>query len=229
MESQFYLAIFRPGPLKQVQGLKKQSFMNTYRFLFNNGKKTSATLFWFFTTLLTVTLTSTTIVLLANPHPLFPAWLLLLYMPLTLMAIYKLFKVASERRSTEIVSLSKDGFSSSRFGTVLFSEIQSIKVPVREIGLLGGLQHDYYKNRDADIPYLEFAIITRNGKTINWILNEWGGLYNSKEEFTVFFNFITALTDELYQLYHPNEQHNSYLKILDEKGSWYGSTANTER
>lgn len=202
--------------------------MNTYRFRFNNGKKISATLFWFFTTLLTVTLTSATIVLLANPHPLFPAWLLLLYMPLTLMAIYNLFKVASKRRAAEIVSLNKDGFTSSRFGAVLFSEIQSIRIPVREIGLLGGLQLDYYKNRDADIPYLEFTLITRNGKTINWMLNEWGGLYNSKEDFTVFFNFITALTDELYQLYHVNEQHNRYLKILDEKGFWDGSMANRE-
>lgn len=192
--------------------------MNTYRFRFNNSKKSSTILFWFFTTLLTVTLTTT--VLLAHSHPLFPAWLLLISLPLMLMAIYRLFKVASERRSEEIVSLSKEGFTSSCFGSVLFSEIHSIQVPVREIGLLGGLQFDYYKKADADTPYLEFSITTRDGKMLNWILNEWGGLYNSKEEFSIFFNFLTALTDQLYQLYHANEPYNSYLKILNEKGSW---------
>ncbi|WP_343303277.1 hypothetical protein AAHN97_17105 [Chitinophaga niabensis] len=192
--------------------------MNTYRFRFNNSRKTSTILFWFFTTLLTITLTTT--VLLAHSHPLFPAWLLLISLPLMLMAIYRLFKATSERQSAEIVSLSKEGLTSSCFGSVLFSEIHSIRVPVRQIGLLGGLQHDYYKETDADTPYLEFSIITRDGKMLNWILNEWGGLYNTKEEFSIFFNFLTALTDQLYQLYHANEPYNSYLKILDEKGSW---------
>lgn len=194
--------------------------MNTYRFHFNNGQKISAILFWFFATLLTISLTSISIVLLAHPHPLFPTWLLLIYLPLMLMAIYRLFKVTSEKRPTEIVSLNNDGFISSCFGSVLFSEIQAIRVPAREIGLLGGLRHDYYKKTDADIPYLEFSITTQNGKMLKWILNEWGGLYNSKEDFLIFFNFITALTNQLHQLYHVNEQDNSYLKILDEKGSW---------
>lgn len=192
--------------------------MNTYRFRFNNSKKTSTILFWFFVTLLTIPLTTT--ILLTHSHPLFPAWLLLIFLPLMLVAIYKLFKVAPARRSTEIVSLSKEGFTSSCFGAVLFSEIHSIRIPVRQIGLLGGLQSDYYKKTDADIPYLEFSITTRDGKMLNWILNEWGGLYNSKEDFSIFFNFLTALTNQLYQLYHANEQYNSYLKILDEKGSW---------
>ncbi|SIN64159.1 hypothetical protein [Chitinophaga niabensis] len=192
--------------------------MNSYRFRFNNSRKTSTILFWFFTTLLTVSLTTT--VLLAHSHPLFPAWLLLISLPLMFMAIYRLFKVASERQSAEIVSLNKEGFTSSCFGSVLFSEIHAIRVPVREIGLLGGLQPDYYKKTDADIPYLEFSITTRDGKMLKWILNEWGGLYNSKEDFSIFFNFLTALTDQLYQLYHANEPHKSYLKILDEKGSW---------
>jgi hypothetical protein len=70
------------------------------------------------------------------------------------------------------------------------------------------------------MPYLEFSITTRNGKTLNWILNEWGGLYNSEEEFSIFFNFLTTLTNQLYQLYHANEPYNSYLKIIDEKGYW---------
>ena len=192
--------------------------MNTYRFHFNNGKKNSTILFWFFTTLLTIALTA--IVLLLHPDPLFPAWLLLISLPLMFMAIYRLFKVASKRRSGEIVSLSKEGFTSSCFGSVLFSEIHSIQVPVKQIGLLGGLQQDYYKNTDVDIPYLEFSITTRNGKMLNWRLNEWGGIYNSEEEFSIFFNFLTALTNQLYQLYHDNEPYNSYLKILDEKGSW---------
>jgi len=192
--------------------------MNTYRFHFNNSKKTLTILFWFFTTLLTVSLT--VIVLVIHSEPLFPAWLLLISLPLMLMSIYRLFKVASKRQSTEIVSLSKEGFTSSCFGSVLFSEIHSIRVPVREIGLLGGLQPDYYKKTDADPPYLEFSVTTGDGKVLNWILNEWGGLYNSKEDFSIFFNFLTALTDQLYQLYHANEPYNSYLKILDEKGSW---------
>lgn len=125
--------------------------------------------------------------------------------------------MASERQSTEIVSLSKEGFTSSCFGSVLFSEIYSIRVPVKEIGLLGGLQYDYYKKTEADIPYLEFSITTQDGKILNWILNEWGGLYNSKEDFLIFFDFLKALTD---QLYHASEPYNSYLKILDEKGCW---------
>ncbi|WP_426325686.1 hypothetical protein [Pedobacter sp. R-06] len=192
--------------------------MNTYRFHFNNGKKDSTILFWFFTTLLTIVLTAT--VLLVHPDPLFPAWLLVISLPLMFLAIYKLVKVASERRSGEIVSLSKEGFTSSYFGSVLFSEIRSIQVPARQIGLLGGLQRDFYKNTDVDTPYLEFSITTQDGKTLNWILNEWGGIYNSEEDFSIFFNFLTALTNQLYQLYHTNEPYNSYLKILGEKGSW---------
>lgn len=192
--------------------------MNTYRFRFNNSKKTSTILFWFFTTLLTIPLTATG--LLKHSQALFPPWLLLISLPLMLVAIYKLFKVASKRQSTEIVSLSKEGFTSFCFGSTLFSEIRSIRVPVREIGLLGGTQPDYYKKTDADFPYLEFSITTRDGKVLNWVLNEWGGLYNSKEDFSIFFNFLTALTDQLYQLYHANEPYNSYLKILDENGCW---------
>jgi len=192
--------------------------MNTYRFHFNNGKKDSTILFWFFTTLLTIVLTAT--ILLVHPDPLFPAWLLMISLPLMFLAVYKLVKVASERRSGEIISLSKEGFTSSYFGSVLFSEIRSIQVPARQIGLLGGLQRDFYKNTDVDIPYLEFSITTQDGKTLNWILNEWGGIYNSEEDFSIFFNFLTALTNQLYQLYHTNEPYNSYLKILGEKGSW---------
>ncbi len=194
--------------------------MNSYRLRFNNSKKTPAILFWFFATLATVTLTGATLVLLPNSHPIFPAWLLLIYLPLTLIAIYKLFKAASERQSTETISLSKEGFNSASFGTVLFSEIYSIQAPVREIGQLGGLQHDYYKKTDADSPNLEFSITTRDGRILNLILNEWGGLYNSQEDFSIFFNFLTALTDQLYQLYHAKEPYKSYLKILDEKGFW---------
>jgi len=192
--------------------------MNTYHFRFNNSKKTATILFWFFALLLTVSLT--TIILLAHSHPLFPAWLLLISLPLMFMAIYRLFKVASQRQSTEIVSLSKEGFTSSCFGSALFSEIRSIQIPVREIALLGGKQYDYYKQTEADFPILVFSITIGDGKTLNWVLGEWGGLYNSKKDFSIFFNFLTALTDQLYQLYHANEPYNSYLKILDEKGSW---------
>ncbi|RQO64823.1 hypothetical protein DBR43_31580 [Pedobacter sp. KBW06] len=192
--------------------------MNTYQFRFNNNKKNSTILFWFFAALLTIPLT--TIGFLMRSQPLYPPWLLLVLLPLTLVSIYKLLKLASAKKSMEIISLNKDGFTSLCFGPALFSEIHSIRVPVRQIGLLGGLPSDYYKNTDADIPYLEFSIIIRDGKTLNWVLNEWGGLYNSKEDFSIFFNFLTALTDQLYQLYHTNESYNSYLKILDEKGSW---------
>lgn len=192
--------------------------MNTYRFGFNNSKKSATILVWFFTTLLTIVLTS--IIFLGLSNPIFPAWLLLISLPLMFIAIYKLFKAASERKSTEIVSLRENGFTSSRFGSVLFSEIQSIRVPVREIGLLGGLKLDYYKKTDADIPYLEFSITTQDGRMLNWILNEWGGLYNSNEDFSIFFNFLTALTDELYQLYHADQPYSRHLKILDENGSW---------
>jgi len=194
--------------------------MNTYHFRFNNGKKTSTILFWFFATLLTVSLTGAMIVVLPNPRPLFPAWILLISFPLMLMAIYRLFKVATKRGASDIISLSQEGFISSCFGEVLFSEIQSIQVPVREISLLGGLQWAYYKKTDADPPNLKFSIATKDGKMLTFILNEWGGLYNSKEDFSVFFNFITVLADHLYQLHYPNEPYKSYLKILDEGGLW---------
>jgi len=192
--------------------------MDTYRFRFNNNKKTSTILFWFFATLLTVTLTG--VVLVAHSDPLFPAWLLLISFPLMLMAIYKLFKAASERQSIEIVSLSKEGFTSSCFGSALFSEIRAIQIPAREIALLEAKLYDYYKKTDVDLPNLVFSITIRDGKTLNWVLGEWGSLYNSKEDFSIFFNFFTALTDQLYQLYHANEPYKRYLKILDENGSW---------
>lgn len=192
--------------------------MDTYRFRFNNNKKTSTILFWFFATLLTVTLTG--VVLVAHSDPLFPAWLLLISFPLMLMAIYKLFKAASERQSIEIVSLSKEGFTSSCFGSALFSEIRAIQIPAREIALLEAKLYDYYKKTDVDLPNLVFSITIRDGKTLNWVLGEWGSLYNSKEDFSIFFNFFTALTDQLYQLYHANEPYKRYLKILDENGFW---------
>lgn len=107
--------------------------MNTYCFRFNNSKNTSTILFWFLTTLLTIPLTTT--VLLSHSHLLFPIWLLLISLPLMLVSIYRLFKVASEQQSIETVSLSKEGFTSFCFGSVLFSEIYSIWVPVKEIGL----------------------------------------------------------------------------------------------
>jgi hypothetical protein len=192
--------------------------MNTYRFRFNNSKKTSTILFWFFTTLLTISLTA--IILVTHSHPVFPTGILLISLPLMLVAIYRLFKAASERQSTDIVSLSEKGFTSFCFGCALFSEIRSIQIPAREIALLGGRAYDYYKQTDADFPNLIFSITIGDGKTLNWVLNEWGGLYNSKEDFSIFFEFLTVLTDQLYQLYHAKEPYNSYLKILDEKGSW---------
>jgi hypothetical protein len=139
-----------------------QSFMNTYSFRFNNSQKTSTILFWFFTILLTIPLTPT--VFLAYSNPLFPAWLLLIFAPLMLVAIYKLFKAASQRQSREILSLSTEGFSSSFFGSVLFSEIHAIRVPVREIELFGGRQPDYYKKTDADFLIWNFRSPRGTGK-----------------------------------------------------------------
>jgi len=196
--------------------------MNTYRFRFNNSKKTSTILFWFFTMLLTVSLTA--IVLVLHSDPLFPPWLLLISLPLMIISIYRLYKAASERQSTETISLSEEGFTSSCFGSVLFSEIRSIQIPAKQIALLGGKQYEYYKQTDADFPHLVFSIMIGDGKTLNWVLCEWGSFYNSEEDFSILFNFFTALTDQLYQLYHANEPYNSYLKILDEKGSWQKTT-----
>lgn len=198
--------------------IKECRNMDTYHFRFNDNKKTAAILLWFFTALLTVSLT--TLVLVLHSDPLFPIWLLLISFPLMLLAIYKLFKVATERQSLETISLSIDGFTSACFGFVLFSEIHSIQIPALQISLLGGRPYDYYKITDADVPNLLFSITISNGKTLNWILNEWGGFYNSEEDFSVFFNFLTALTDQLYQLHYAGKLHNSYLKILDEKGFW---------
>ncbi len=192
--------------------------MNTYHFRFNNSRNTATILFWFFATLLTVSLTG--IVLVVHSDPLFPGWLLLISIPLMLLAIYRLVMAASKRQSEENISLNKEGFTSSSFGTALFAEIRSIRVPARQISLLGGKQYDFYKHSEADTPNLIISITMGDGKTFNWILGEWGGLYNSKEDFSVFYNFLTALTDQLYQLHHANEPFYSYLKILDENGTW---------
>lgn len=84
--------------------------MKTYQFRFNNGTKTSAILIW----------------------------LLIFSFFFMLISISMLFKVASKRRSGEIITLDKDGFTSTCFGSVLFSDITAIKIPAREISLLGG-------------------------------------------------------------------------------------------
>lgn len=192
--------------------------MNTYQFHFNNNNKTGAILFWFFTTLLTITLTAIIFVVPAEAH--FPIWLLVISIPLMAIAIYRLYKLASKRQSIEIITLNKEGFTSSCFGSVLFSDIVAIKIPAREISLLGGLNYDDYKRTELNIPNLVISITTKNGKKLHWTLSEWGSLYNSKEDFLVFFEFLTGLTDELYQLYHNNESASGYLKVLDENGSW---------
>ncbi|MGE8526088.1 hypothetical protein [Chryseobacterium rhizosphaerae] len=192
--------------------------MKTYQFRFNNSSKTLTILIWFFTTLVTITLTGTVLVIPSGSY--FPTWLLLISLPLMLMAIYKLFKVASKRQSVEVITLSELGFTSSCFGAVLFSDISSIKIPAREISLLGGHKYDYYKQSEANIPNPVVSVTLDNGHILRWVLGEWGGLYNSKEDFSVFFAFLTALTDQLYQLYHSDEPPNSYLQILDENGSW---------
>lgn len=192
--------------------------MNTYHFRFNNSRKSLTILLWFFVTLLTVTLTVSVLVVRSNRH--LPGWLLLISLPLMIIAIYRLVVAASQRQSEDTVTFSKEGFTSACFGDALYAEIRSIQVPARQISLLGGQQYDYYKRTEADFPHLEFSITMGNGKTLHWILGEWGSFYNSKEDFSVFFNFLTALTDQLYQLHHPNEPYNRYLKILDDKGSW---------
>ncbi|MCE3076184.1 hypothetical protein [Chryseobacterium gwangjuense] len=192
--------------------------MKTYQFRFNNSNKTSVILIWFFTTLLTITLTGTILVILSNPY--FPTWLLLISFPLLFLAIYKLYKTTSERQSTDTVTLNKEGFISSCFGSVLFSDISVINIPARNISLLGGKNYDYYKQTDIDMPHLVISITTDDNKIFRWVLGEWDNLYNSKEDFSVVFDFLTTLTDQLYQYYHANEPTNSYLKILDENGLW---------
>lgn len=192
--------------------------MKTYQFRFNNSSKTSAILIWFFSTLLMITLTFSTLLIPSEPY--FPTWLLLIFLPLMLIVIYKLFRTASERQSTDSVTLNKEGFTSACFGSVLFSNISAINIPVRSISLLGGKKYDYYKQTEVDTPNLVISITTDDSKIFHWVLGEWGSFYNSKEDFLVFFDFLTALTDQLYQYYHANEPTNSYLKILDENGVW---------
>jgi len=162
--------------------------MNTYRFRFNNSNKTSAILIWFFTTLLTITLTTS--ILLIPSEPCFPVWLLLITIPLMLIAIHRLYKVVSGRQSIEIITLSKEGFTSSCFGSVLFSNISSVKIPAREISLLGGEKYDYYKRTELNTLNLVISITTDDGKLLRWVLGEWGGLYNSKEDFRFYSNFL---------------------------------------
>lgn len=192
--------------------------MRTYQFRFNNSNKTASILIWFFTTLLTITLTCTILVIPSVVY--FPTWLLLLSFPLLFLSIYKLFKTTSVRQSTDLITLNKEGFTSSCFGSVLYSNISAINIPVRSISLLGGKDYEYYKQTDVNIPHLVISITTNDGKIFRWVLGEWGSLYNSKEDFLVFFDFLTALTDQLYQYYQASETKNSYLKILNENGSW---------
>ena len=116
-----------------------------------------------------------------------------------------LFKASSKRLSTEIIRFDKDGFTSACFGSVLFSDIIAIKVPAREISLLGGEKYDYYKKTESYTPNLVISITTANSNVFCWVLNEWGGVYNSKEDFNVCFEFLTALTDQMFQYLHADE------------------------
>lgn len=192
--------------------------MKTFQFRFNNSKNASSILIWFFTTLLTITITGTILVIPSVPY--LPTWLLLICIPLLFFAIYKLFKTNNLRQSTDIITLYKEGFTSSCFGSVLFSNISAINIPAKSISLLGGKNYEYYKQTDADTPHLVISITTDEGKIFRWVLGEWGSFYNSKEDFSVFFDFLTELTDQLCQYYHVSGPTKSYLRILDEDGSW---------
>jgi len=188
--------------------------MNQYHFRFNNGKKSSTIVFWLFATLLSITFALFTVFISISP------WLSLISFPLMVLAIYQLIKKSGERQATETISLNKEGFSSSFFGAVLFAEICTIRVSAKDISLLGGVQYEYYLRSEVNFPSAAFSISTQNGKTLNWILSEWGSLYNSKEDFSAFFSFLTVLTDQLYLLHHAGEAYSKYLKILDEEGYW---------
>lgn len=192
--------------------------MKTYRFRFNNSNKTLPILIWFFTALLSITLTVSVLLIPSEPHDL--SWFLLITIPLMVISIYRLYKLTLKRQSVEIITLNKDGFTSSCFGSVLFSDIISVKIPAREISWLGGVKYDDYKRTELNIPHLVISITTNDGKMLRWTLSEWESLYNSKEDFSVFFEFLTVLTDQLYQLYHDDKPASVYLKILDENGSW---------
>ena len=192
--------------------------MKTYQFRFNNSTKTSSILLWFFTALASITLTITILLIHSETHS--PIWLLLISFPLMLISIKRLFKAASKRLSTEIITLDRDRFTSAYFGSVLFSDINAIKIPAREISLLGGEKYEYYKKTEADTPNLVISITTSNDKIFSWVLNEFGGLYNSKEDFSVCFEFLAALTNQLFQNFHADESPKRYLKILDENGYW---------
>jgi len=136
------------------------------------------------------------------------------------ISINRLFKTASKRLSPEIITLDKDRFTSACFGSALFSDITAIKIPAREISLLGGPKYEYYKKTEANTPNLVISITTNNGKIFSWVLNEFGGLYNSKQDFYVCFEFLTALTGQLFQYFHADEPPKKYLKILDDNGCW---------
>jgi len=192
--------------------------MKTYQFRFNNRNKTSAILLWFFTALVSITLSIT--ILVTRSEPYFPSWLFLISFPFVLISLNMLFKASSKRLSTEIIRFDKNGLTSACFGPVLFSDISAIKIPAREISLLGGEKYDYYKKTELYTPNLVISITTANSKVVCWVLNEWGGVYNSKEDFNVCFEFLTALTDQMYQYFHADEPPKSYLKILDENGNW---------
>ncbi len=192
--------------------------MKTYQFRFNNSSKSSSILSWFFTALISLTLTIT--IFLIHSEPYFPSWLSLISFPLMLISLNRLFKVASKRLSTEIITLDENGFTSACFGSVLYTDITSIKIPVRDISVLGGKKYDFYKTAEVDPPYLAISITTDKGKIFSWVLNEWGGLYNSKDDFYFCFEFLKALTNRIFQHFHTDEPHESYLKILDENGCW---------
>jgi hypothetical protein len=188
--------------------------MNQFHFRFNNGKKSSTLIFWFFVALLTVACT-----LFALFKPISP-WLLLISFPVMIIAIYQLIRKNGARQSTETISLNDEGFISSHFGPILFTEICTIQVSARDISLLGGVAYENYLRTENNFPSARFSISTQNGKTLYWILQEWGGLYNSKEDFSTFFRFLTIVTDQVYQLHHSNEPWSKYLKVLDEEGHW---------
>ncbi|CAI8798436.1 hypothetical protein [Chryseobacterium sp. IT-36CA2] len=123
-------------------------------------------------------------------------------------------------RQKEHIITSENDFSCIRSRKIAYRNIIHIHVPVEEIGALGSDIYERYKNSDIDLPYLNFTITMSSGEKIEWILNEWGGFYNSKKDFETFFIFLVEITTKIHQLYDTGHIESRYLKILDQNGDW---------
>lgn len=188
--------------------------MNEYYFNYHHGKTDKPSVVLFFTFLLS-----------------FTALLLSWVFANGLLAVFSIFiavgsfkylikRMHKKIRQTEHIITNEDDFSCSKYKQLAYKDIVHIHVPIKEIGALGSDIYERYKRSDIELPYLTFTITMLSGEKLTWTLNEWGGLYNSKKDFEIFFAFLAQITLKIHELHTVEDNEIRYLKILDQNGDW---------